>query len=291
MSVSPTMPSSAEPSLPQTQSASVVTYNITKFCWFYITMQEYIIHADAASTKSWSILMYFCFSVGDKPSLVRYAEIDIAIKPQYLISMGNIWVVQPFCTHCSFPAYVDVHSQYFLYKGLLSLLELTDQITRSKHKGINIFSSKKLRWHSKTTMGLQCNPQTIRNCAFWEKKCPCCFLLSQYLLVVFKTKFYWHFCITPLYLQHLVMSPHVAFQWIFIISENMFESSSLPTCIAPIKSFDFHNCRLTSIGRMLSTAFIKELSLFDSICLISCHVIHLSLIFSQYIYIYIYIYI
>lgn len=54
-------------------------------------MRKYQITADAASTTSWSILIYFLFAVGDNLNLVRYAEIKFEIKSQHPISIGNIF--------------------------------------------------------------------------------------------------------------------------------------------------------------------------------------------------------
>ena len=53
-------------SLPLTQDTSAITRNTTRLCWFYITGWEYQIHTDAASVWSWSILLYFHFSIDDK---------------------------------------------------------------------------------------------------------------------------------------------------------------------------------------------------------------------------------
>ena len=56
----------------------------------------------AVSTQSWSLLIYFFFSVHDNLILVCLAEVESAIKPQHLISIGNILVVQPCLIYWSY---------------------------------------------------------------------------------------------------------------------------------------------------------------------------------------------
>ena len=64
--------------------------------------QEYQINVDVASDWSWSLLVNFLCSVGDKLSLVRYVEVELAIKTQHLTLMQNILVFQCFffLIHC-----------------------------------------------------------------------------------------------------------------------------------------------------------------------------------------------
>ena len=63
---------------------------------FYVPVQEYQIHIDAASAWSWSLLILLLISAV-KSSLVRYMEVHLAIKPVfnfYLLGTTfpkNIW--------------------------------------------------------------------------------------------------------------------------------------------------------------------------------------------------------
>ena len=70
-------------------------------CWFHVALRKYQIHTDAESTWSKSLFIFFHFSVGDKLSLARFREVQLAIKPQYLNTVGNISVIKPFFTRCS----------------------------------------------------------------------------------------------------------------------------------------------------------------------------------------------
>ena len=54
----------------------------------------------AASNWSWSLLIYLCFSSGDKLSWITIAKVKLAIKPEYLTSVENALLVQLFFTLC-----------------------------------------------------------------------------------------------------------------------------------------------------------------------------------------------
>ena len=143
-------------SLPLTYATAVVTSHTISSYWFYIILQEYQIHADSASNWSWSLLIYFHFSVGVKQSLIRYAEVKLAIKSQHSSSMRNLSVIQPFCMHCSNSSSYFFSLCWFALSIFSSkrihdlmtqtLFELTDQFTRSGCWAVNIILACPTSW-------------------------------------------------------------------------------------------------------------------------------------------------
>ena len=114
-----------EPSLPLAQSASAVSHDTTRLCQIIVTLWDFHIHTDAVRALSWIFSIYFLLSDGGSPRLVKNGEVELAMKPLHLTSIGNTLVIQPFLTHCShrssyFSTYTDVPSQNFFQKGLLT---------------------------------------------------------------------------------------------------------------------------------------------------------------------------
>ena len=91
----------AKASLPLTQSTPAVSHDTTRLCQIVVTLWDFQIHADAVRALSWIFSMYFLFSDGGSPRLVKKTEVELAIKPLHPTSIGNTFVIQPFLTHCS----------------------------------------------------------------------------------------------------------------------------------------------------------------------------------------------
>ena len=89
----------AEGSLPLAKSAPAGSHDTTTLCHIVVTLLDCQIHAEAVRALSWIFSMYFLFSDGGCPRLVKKTEFDLAIKPLHPI--GNTFVIQPFLTHCS----------------------------------------------------------------------------------------------------------------------------------------------------------------------------------------------
>ena len=98
----------AETSLPLTQSVPAVSHDTTKLYQIVVALWDCQIHADAVRSKR-IFSMYFLLSDGGSPRLVKKTEVELAIKPLHLTSIGNTFVIQPFLTHCS------RRSSYFSY--------------------------------------------------------------------------------------------------------------------------------------------------------------------------------
>ena len=111
------------------QNMPKVTYNTTRLCWFYISAWKY--HIDAVSVWSWNLLVYFHFSAGDKPSFIRYAEVEWAIKPQYLTSKGSWLVDQLFCRTLCFSGF-DWYAQFIFSSKENGLVALFNGIFNAK---------------------------------------------------------------------------------------------------------------------------------------------------------------
>ena len=90
------------------------------------------------------------FSAGEGLSLVKNVEVEFEIKPRHPISRGNMFVDQPFFTHCSrrssYPSNLPWCAQSMLTsKGIINAImitffELTDQMTRSGLWRVDIIS-------------------------------------------------------------------------------------------------------------------------------------------------------
>ena len=91
----------AEASLPLTQSAPAVSHDTTRLCQIVVTLWDCQIHANAVRALSWIFSMYFLSSDGGSPRLVKKTEVELAIKPLRLTSIGNTFVIQPFLIHYS----------------------------------------------------------------------------------------------------------------------------------------------------------------------------------------------
>ena len=91
----------AEASLPLAQNASAVSHDTTRLCQIVVALWDGLIHADAVRALSWIFFLYFLWSDGGSPRLVKKTEAELAIKPLHPSSIGNIFVIQPFLTHCS----------------------------------------------------------------------------------------------------------------------------------------------------------------------------------------------
>ena len=85
----------AEPSLPQTLSAPVVTHDAIRLCWIDVTLWDCHINADAVRALSWIFFIYFLLSDGERPRLVKNAEVELVMKFRHPTSIGNILVIQP----------------------------------------------------------------------------------------------------------------------------------------------------------------------------------------------------
>ncbi len=79
-----------EASLPLAQSAPAVSHDITRLCQIVVTLY------DAVRALSWIFSMYILLSDGRSPRLVKKTEVGL-----HPTSIGNIFVIQPFLTHCS----------------------------------------------------------------------------------------------------------------------------------------------------------------------------------------------
>ena len=106
-------------------------------------MQMQLLHELQASK-------YISYSVNNIPSLVRYAEVKLAIKPEHPTSIRNILFIQSFLIHYfqrySFPTYVDVPSQYFPQMELLIQLHNFLKLTVHLH---NVQKALKLKQYLK----------------------------------------------------------------------------------------------------------------------------------------------
>ena len=91
----------AEASLPLTQNAPAVSYDTTRLCQIVVALWDCQIHADVVRALSWIFSMYFLLFNGRSQRLVKKTEVELAIKPLHLTSIGNTFVIQPFLTHCS----------------------------------------------------------------------------------------------------------------------------------------------------------------------------------------------
>ena len=88
-------------SLPLALSALAVSHDTTRLCQIVITLWDCHIHTDVIGALSWIFFMYFFLSNGGSPRLVKKTEVESAMKPLHLTSIGNTFVIQPFLTHCS----------------------------------------------------------------------------------------------------------------------------------------------------------------------------------------------
>ena len=91
----------AEASLPLAQSAPAVSHDTTRFYQIVVTLWDCHIHADTFRALSWIFSMYFIFSDGGRPRLVKKTEVELAMKPLHPTLIGNTFVIQLFLTHCS----------------------------------------------------------------------------------------------------------------------------------------------------------------------------------------------
>ena len=152
-------------------------------------------------------MIYFHFLADDKLSFVRYAEVELAIKPWQSSSARNISVVQPFFTHCSCRSlyFFSLHwcvqsifsSKETINSTTLTLFELTDQITRYGHWAVNVISAGKVRWYSKSTTTLQSVQSSNNELYLFGKVTPGMFL-SGLKFIVFYIEFYWQLYNIPL---------------------------------------------------------------------------------------------
>ena len=90
-----------EASLPQAHSAPAVSHDTIRLCQSVVTLWDCHIRADTVRALSWIFSMYRLFSDGGSPRLVKNAEVEFAMKPLHLTSIGNTFAIQPFLTHCS----------------------------------------------------------------------------------------------------------------------------------------------------------------------------------------------
>ena len=87
----------AEASLPLAQSAPAVSHDTTRLCQIVIALWDCNIHADVVRALSWIFSMYFLLSDGGSPRLVKKTEVELAMKPLHLTSIGNFWhILSPF---------------------------------------------------------------------------------------------------------------------------------------------------------------------------------------------------
>ena len=100
----------AEASLPLIQSAPAVSHDTTRLCQIVVAQWDCQIHADAVRALSWIFSMYFLLSDGGSLRLVKKTEVELAIKPLHLTSIGNTFVIQPFLT---------LFSQIFIFFQLM----------------------------------------------------------------------------------------------------------------------------------------------------------------------------
>ena len=107
----------AEASLPLTQSAPAVSHDTTRLYQVVVALWDCQIHADAVRDLSWIFSMYFLLSNGGSPRLVKKTEVELAIKPLHLTSIGNTFVIQPFLIHCSCRSsyFSNLHSYIYIY--------------------------------------------------------------------------------------------------------------------------------------------------------------------------------
>ena len=90
----------AEALLPLAQSTPAISHDTIRFSQIVITLWDCHIHADTVRPLSWIFSMSFFLSNGGSPRLVKNAEVELAMKPLHLTSIGNTFVIQLFLTHC-----------------------------------------------------------------------------------------------------------------------------------------------------------------------------------------------
>ena len=83
------------------QSSPAVSHDTTRLCQIVFALWDCQIHADAVRALSWIFSMYFLLSDGGSSRLVKKTEVELAIKPQHLTSIGNTFVIKQFLNHCS----------------------------------------------------------------------------------------------------------------------------------------------------------------------------------------------
>ena len=93
---------SASPSLLR-QRVPAVPLGTTRL-WFVVLLWEYYTQADTVRALFCIFFFfgtYFLSSDGECPRLIRYAVVEMVMKPRHPTSIGNIFVIQPFQTYCS----------------------------------------------------------------------------------------------------------------------------------------------------------------------------------------------
>ena len=91
----------AEASLPLVQSASAVSHDTIRLGQIVVALWDCHIYTDAVRHLFWIFSLYFFLTDGGSPRLVKNAEVELAMKPLHPSLIGNIFVIQPFLTHCS----------------------------------------------------------------------------------------------------------------------------------------------------------------------------------------------
>ena len=119
-------------------------------CQIVVALWDCQIHADAVRALSWIFSMYFLLSDGGSSRLVKKTEVDLAIKPLHLTSIGNTFVIQPFLTHCSrrssyfsnwcWCAQLKFSSKRTVNSIMKTFFALTDQMTISGRFVVNTIS-------------------------------------------------------------------------------------------------------------------------------------------------------
>ena len=105
----------AEASLPLTQSSPAVSHDNTRLCQIVVTRWDCQIHADAVRALSWIFSMYFLLYDGGSPRLAKKTEIELAIKPLHLTSIGNTFVIQPFLSLSLSLSLSHTHTYIYIY--------------------------------------------------------------------------------------------------------------------------------------------------------------------------------
>ena len=151
-----------------------------------------------------SFFIYFLFAAGESPSLVKNVDVEFEIKPRHPISRGNMYVGQPFLTHCS------CRSSYFsnlrwctqsmlASKGIvnstiINFFELTDQMTRSGPWRVDVISVGKASCRSTSAITRQSvQPSSnVSLCLFLCELFETFPSLTNCILILYM-KFYWQF--------------------------------------------------------------------------------------------------
>ena len=157
-----------EASLPLIQGAPAISHNTARLYWMVFDLYKCRIHSDAVTVLFWIFFIYSLFSAGESSSLVKNVEVEFEIKPRHPISRGNMSVEQPFLTHCSRrSSYFSnlcwciqsmLTSKGIVNSAMITFLELTDQMMKSRCRRVDVISIGKVSCRSMSAITHQSMP-------------------------------------------------------------------------------------------------------------------------------------